>query len=95
MGLKSGAVARQELALEVVPTEPGGFVPRRRRSRRRMRRFVRIWRDGFCEVIEGALEDVGIDAIEDQREALPGLRTDGTDDVGAEVVAEVRVLRGM
>ena len=35
------------------------------------------------------MEDVGIDPVEDHREALAGGRADGTDNVGADVVSEI------
>ncbi len=73
-GVEVWTVARQELALEVVPMEPSGFVPGSVVEDEDAP-LVRIGRDGFRKVVEVALEDVGIDSIEDPRfRATPSRR---------------------
>ena len=91
-GIKVRAVGREEPALEVVPIEAGGLVPARVVEDEDAA-FARVGKDGLGEVIEVALEGVGIHQVEEHRKAAPGLGADSSDDVGADVVARVGDLR--
>ena len=56
-GIEVGAVAREEFHLEVMPLQPGRFVPGGVVENEDAP-FARVRRDAFGEVIEVALEDV-------------------------------------
>jgi len=58
-----------------------------------MRPLAGLGREGCGEVIQEALEDVRVDSVENQREALAGARADGADDIGAEVITQIRHAR--
>jgi hypothetical protein len=57
--IEVGAVAGEEFHLEMMPLQPGGFVPGGVVEDEDAP-FTKIGRDAFGEVIEEALEDVGL-----------------------------------
>ena len=92
-GVEIRAVGREEPALEVVPVEAGGFVPARV-IKDEDAPFPGSGWDGFGEVVEVALEDVGIHAVKDHAKAASALGADGSDHVGADVVGPCRGFAG-
>src|SRR5437762_1400303 len=71
-----------------MPVEPGGFVPGSVVEDEHAA-FAGFGWDRLGEVIEVALEDVGIDAVEDHGKALASGWANGPDDVGPDVLAQV------
>jgi len=76
-GIEIRAVGGQEAALKMMPVQPLGFVPARVVDDEDAP-FAGIGRDGFGEVIQEALEAVGIHAVEDHGKALAGGGRDGS-----------------
>ena len=88
-GIEIGAVARQVMNLEVMPVESLGFVPTGVVNDEESAFGV------YCgyllgEMIEAILEDIGIDSIKNHRGAFSGSRTHRADDVGTDMVSEIR-----
>ena len=70
-GVEVGAVAGQKPALEVMPAKPRGLVPGSVVEDEDAA-LAGFGRDGLGEVVQKALEDVGIDPVKDQGKALAG-----------------------
>jgi len=78
-GIQVRRVAGQELGLEMMPVEPTRLVPRG------VVEHACLGRPGFGELVQNALEHVGVHAVDDEGEEFP-LRGDGPDDVLADQV---------
>lgn len=76
------------MALEMVPLQTRGLVPAGVVEQEKAA-FAGLGRDGFGELIQKALEAIGVHGIEDHGKALAGARTDCPHDIGADVIAKV------
>ena len=89
--IEIGAVAWQVVNLEVVPIQSLSFVPTGIVNDEQSTLGVQRG-NLFGQEIEVILEDIGIDSIKDHRAAFATGRTHRPNDVGADMVSEIRVL---
>ena len=86
------AVARQVVNLEVVPIQSLGFVPTGVVNDEQS--LFAVHRGNLlCQEIEVILEDIGIDSIKNHRAAFATCRAHRSDDIGANMVSEIRHFR--
>jgi hypothetical protein len=90
-GVEVWTVGGQVNGLKMMPAQPLGFMPRSVVEDEQAAE-VRLRRDGLGKLIEPALEDIGVHAIEDHGKTLPSDRSHRSDDVGPDVFAHVRHL---
>jgi hypothetical protein len=88
-GIEIGAVAWQEMNLEVMPIETLSFMPAGVVDNEQSA-FGFQRRDLFGQVIEVILKDIGIDSIKDHRRALSGSRAHCADDVSSDMISKIR-----
>ena len=87
-GIKVWRVGREINRLKVVPVQTGCFMPRSVIQDEQLPLAVFLG-NGFGKLIEEKLEYVGVDAIDDQTKERPGLRTDRTNHVLADVITQI------
>ena len=75
--------------LEVMPVEPAGLVPGGIVQNEQLP-HVCLLGHGLGELVQKALEHVGVYAVDDEGEEFAALRGDGPDDVLPDMIAQVR-----
>ena len=90
--IEIGAVAWQVVNLEVVPMQSLGFMPTGVVNDEQSAFGVQRG-NLFCQKIEVILKDIGIDSIKNHRAAFAAGRTHRSNDVGSDMVSEIRHFR--
>ena len=88
-GVKIGAIAWQKMDLEVMPIESLSLVPAGVIDDEHSTFDTLLW-NLLGQIIEVKLEDIGINSIKDHRGAFPGRGAHCANDIGSDMVSEVR-----
>jgi hypothetical protein len=86
---KIGAIARQKMKLEVMPIQSFGFVQTGVVNDEQSAFGVHS-RYLLGQMIEVKLEEIGIDSVKNRRAAFSGGRTHRANNVGSDMVSEIR-----
>ena len=90
-GIEVRAVSREELRLKIMPVQTFGLVPAGV-IQNEQPAFVRGLGNALSQVIQVALEDIGIHAVKNHGEAFARGRANSSDDIGSHMITRIRNL---